>query len=212
MILITGANRGIGQALTEHWRAEGAHVLGTCRSAPPAENGWVQMDVTQPEAIRQAADTLAGKPVDLLVCNAGVYLEKGHTLETGYTADLWARTFAVNVTGVFLTVQAFLPNLRMSESPRIAIIGSMMASHTRAPGGAYIYRSSKAAVLSLGRNLSADLAAEGIAVGVYEPGWVQTDMGGSEATYTIAQSVAMLARNIAALNMKTTAKIMAAKP
>ena len=55
-------------------------------------------------------------------------------------------------------------------------------------GGSYIYRASKAAALNLGRNLAADLRSDGIAVGIYHPGWVQTDMGGSSADITVDQA------------------------
>ena len=74
---------------------------------------------------------------------------------------MWAETFAVNVTGVFLAVQAFLPQLRAAPAGKIAIIGSQMGSDTRAPGGSFIYRASKAAALNLGRNLAADLQPRG---------------------------------------------------
>lgn len=116
------------------------------------------------------AKDLSGKPIDLLICNAGVYLDKGHVMAGGYPAQIWADSFATNVTGVFLTVQNLLPNLRLASHAKIAIISSKMASDTLAPGGAYLYRASKAAVLNLGRNLASDLKAEGIAVGIYHPG------------------------------------------
>ncbi len=107
-ILITGASRGIGAGLAAHYEAMGAEVIGTGRSVAAA----LQLDVTRPDSHAEMAQALEGKPIDLLVCNAGVYLDKGHDLETGYGADIWAQTFAANVTGVFLTVQTLLPNLR----------------------------------------------------------------------------------------------------
>ncbi|MBY5931903.1 SDR family NAD(P)-dependent oxidoreductase [Tateyamaria omphalii] len=198
-ILITGATRGIGAGLAAAYRAQGHDVTGTGRSS----GAEVTLDVTQPQDHRAMAAQLAGRPIDLLVCNAGVYLDKGNDLETGYAADLWAQTFAANVTGVFLTVQTLLPNLRAAPAPRIAIISSQMASHTRAPGGSYIYRASKAAVLNLGRNLSSDLAGE-VAVGIYHPGWVQTDMGGGAADITVDEAVVGLMQRFAALNHETT--------
>ena len=176
-ILITGANRGIGQGLLTNYAAQGEVVIGTARHPQP---GLVACDVTDPASVAALPKALGGRPLDLLVCNAGVYLDKGQPLDTGYAANLWAETFAVNVSGVFLCVQALLPALRAARG-RIAILSSQMASHTRAPGGSYIYRASKAAVLNLGRNLATDLRPEGIAVGIYHPGWVRTDMGGPAA-------------------------------
>jgi NAD(P)-dependent dehydrogenase (short-subunit alcohol dehydrogenase family) len=108
------------------------------------------------------------------------------------------------VTGVFLSVQAFLPHLARATAPRIAIIASQMGSSTRAPGGSYIYRASKAAAINLGRNLATDLKPRGIAVGVYHPGWVQTDMGGASAEITTAKAVAGLVARFAALDLART--------
>jgi len=198
-ILITGASRGIGAGLSAHYKDAGHTVFGTGRSSV-AE---VTLDVTQPSAHTAMAAQLADLPLDLVVCNAGVFLDRGDALDTGYAADLWAQTFAANVTGVFLTIQALLPNLRLSAAPKIAIISSQMASHTHAPGGSYIYRASKAAVLNLGRNLAADLAGE-IAVGIYHPGWVQTDMGGATAAITVDESVAGLVARFADLSHDST--------
>ncbi len=148
------------------------------------------------------ARKLDGQSVDLLICNAGVYLDKGQTID-GYPAEMWDQTFAANVTGVFLTIQPLLPNLRAARG-KIAIISSQMASHTRAPGGSYIYRASKAAVLNLGRNLAVDLKDDGIAVGIYHPGWVQTDMGGQAADITVSQAVAGLTERFDALSLNST--------
>lgn len=193
-ILITGATRGIGAGLAAHYRAAGHTVIGAGRSA----GAEMTLDVTQPKHHSAMAERLAGRAVDLLVCNAGVYLDKNDGLESGYSADTWAQTFAANVTGVFLTVQAVLPNLRASAAPKIAIISSQMASDTTAPGGSYIYRASKAAALNLGRNLAADLRGE-VPVGIYHPGWVQTDMGSAMADITVDESVTGLVARFEAL-------------
>lgn len=200
-ILITGASRGIGKALADGYRAAGAAVIGTGRSETA---GLYQLDVTNPAAITALAETVGDQAIDLLVCNAGVYADKGQSLEQGYPAGMWADGFATNVTGVFLTVQAFLPHLRRAKAGKIAIISSQMASHTRAPGGSYIYRASKAAALNLGRNLATDLAHEGISVGIYHPGWVRTDMGGSAAEVAVEESAAGLMARFAALGPATT--------
>ncbi|MEO5621459.1 MAG: SDR family NAD(P)-dependent oxidoreductase [Cypionkella sp.] len=198
-VLITGANRGIGAGLLAHYRSQGIVAQGTARRA---SEDLLSLDVTEPASVTALAAQISG-PLDLLVCNAGLYADKGQSLATGYAPELWAQSFATNVTGVFLTIQAFLPHLRAAKG-KIAIISSQMASDTKAPGGSYIYRASKAAALNLGRNLAADLAPEGIAVGIYHPGWVQTDMGGASASITVEQSVAGLAARFAELSLETT--------
>lgn len=198
--LITGANRGIGAALSTQLRSAGHKVTGTSR----AGGDFLPLDVRDAASQSAMAKALDAQPVDLLVCNAGVYLDKGQNLADGYPADMWADSFATNVTGVFLTVQSLLPNLQLSDTPKIAILSSQMASHTRAPGGSYIYRASKAAALNLGRNLATDLAHIGIAVGIYHPGWVKTDMGGAQADISLEESAAGLLTRFEALSLQTT--------
>lgn len=199
-VLITGANRGIGAALAQGHGARGDQVMATARSG----SGFLPLDVTDTAAHAALAMTLKGQTVDTLICNAGVFLDRGQTLTDGYGSDLWAQSFAVNVTGVFLTVQNLMPNLRLSGTPKIAIISSQMGSDERAPGGSYIYRASKAAALNLGRNLAADLKPQGIAVGIYHPGWVRTDMGGNSADISEQEAAAGLIGRIDALSMQTT--------
>ena len=203
-IVITGSNRGIGRALFDHYSVAGAGVVGTARGDPPPGGEWVSLDVTDTASLCEAAGALRSRPVSLLVCNAGVYLDKGQPLDGGYPAAMWAETFAANVTGVFLTIQALMPNLRAAPGAKIAIISSQMASQEKAPGGSYIYRASKAAALNLGRNLAADLRSEGIAVGIYHPGWVRTDMGGGGADISMRDSAIGLAEHFADLSLDTT--------
>lgn len=199
-VVITGANRGIGQALDSRFRARGDSVTATARKG----GEYVPLDVARPESFGALTGALDSRPVDLLVCNAGVYLDKGQSLADGYPAQMWADTMAVNVTGVFLTVQNLLPNLQLAEAPKVAIISSIMASDERAPGGSYIYRASKAAVLNLGRNLAVDLEHIGIAVGIYHPGWVTTDMGGAAADIGVDESADGLVERFDGLSLDET--------
>ena len=198
-ILITGGNRGIGAAMADRYRDEGREVLATARDG----SADLVLDVSDPASVGAMAEQVEG-PLDLLVCNAGVYLDKGHALGSGYGPRVWAESFAVNVTGVFLVIEALLPRLRQAAGAKIAIISSQMASQERAPGGSYVYRASKAAVLNLGRNLATDLKSEGIAVGIYHPGWVQTDMGGAAAEITVDQAAEGLMARFSALSVATT--------
>jgi NAD(P)-dependent dehydrogenase (short-subunit alcohol dehydrogenase family) len=85
----------------------------------------------------------------------------------------------------------------------VAILSSRLGSNMHAGGGSYIYRASKAAVTNLGRNLASDLAPRGIAVGIYHPGWVRTDMGGTGAEISPEESVAGLVARFDALSVET---------
>ena len=197
-VLITGANRGIGAELASLYANAGDTVLSTSRAG---QDGCTKLDVTDQASVVSAAQSMDA-PIDVLICNAGVFLDRGQSLEDGFAPDLWADTFAANVTGVFTTIQAFLPKLQ--DGSKIAIIASQMGSSERAGGRSYIYRSSKAAAANLAANLAVDLKPRGIAVGAYHPGWVITDMGGSDAAVTVQASAAGLVTRFAQLNLDTT--------
>jgi len=204
-VLITGANRGIGAALAGEALAAGHQVIGTARNIAGlgAEIEWVALDVTAPESVAAFAGIMAGRPLDVLVCNAGIYPDKSCRSPAEFTRDIWETALATNVTGVWLSLQAVLDNL-LATKGKIAIISSAMASSARAPGGAYAYRASKAAATNLARNLAADLQSAGVAVGSYHPGWVRTDMGGDSADISVAQSASGLWARIEALSLGTT--------
>ncbi len=132
-ILITGANRGIGRALFDRYRDRGGdQIIGTARAGDP----FTPLEVTDPPASHAAlARRLDGRTIGLLICNAGVYPDKGMALEGGYAPEVWAEAFAVNITGVFLTIQTLLPNLRAAGG-KVAILSSIMPvppAHRAAP-------------------------------------------------------------------------------
>lgn len=198
-VVVTGSSRGIGRELKTRLAARGDRVTGTSRD----HSSGTRLDVSEPGQQARFAAQIKGDPVDLLICNAGVYLDKTMSI-SDYTAEVWAKSLAVNVTGVFLSVQAMLPNLKLASAPKIAIISSQMASHARAPGGSYAYRASKAAALNIGRNLATDLKPEGVAVGIYHPGWVRTDMGGDEGDISVEESAEGLMQQFDELTLETS--------
>lgn len=198
--LITGANRGIGRAMMDVLHARGDAVTGTTRDTPEGA-GFKQADVTDAASLARIAKGYG--TLDLLICNAGVYLDKGHDIGTGYGPQVWADSFAVNVTGVYMTVEAMLPAITAAGG-KIAIISSQMGSSERANGNGLIYRASKAAALNLGRNLAVALEPKGIAVGIYHPGWVRTDMGGTSADISTEEAASGLIARFDALSMDTT--------
>lgn len=203
-ILITGANRGIGRALAKEWQSAGKKVIQTARNSA----GMETLDVADPSSIKQLAKRLEGRPISTLVCNAGVSLDKFDEMDSGYSPEHWAQSFAVNVTGVFLVVQALLPNLQANTdaggASKIAIIASQMGSQNSPAGNRFIYRASKAATINLGRNLAVSLKGDGIAVGIYHPGWVATDMGGGSAELTLEEIIPGLRKQIDGLTISET--------
>ena len=213
--LITGANRGIGLELAKHYAKSGATVLATARDpaqatalqALTAEHRSLEilpLDVTDVGSIEKLAAMLKGRAIDRLIANAGVIGPRGGLDDAANTAQLWADVLAVNVTGVFFTVRALSANVAAAQGGKIAIISSRMGSSTAAAGSSYLYRASKAAAANLGANFATELKPKGVAVGVYHPGWVKTDMGGQGADIAPAVSAAGLAARIEHLSLAST--------
>jgi NAD(P)-dependent dehydrogenase (short-subunit alcohol dehydrogenase family) len=98
------------------------------------------------------------------------------TLETVNLAKL-QKTFAVNTFGPLLLTQALLPNISASQNPKIAVVSSRVGSMAdNSSGGAYSYRSSKAAVNALFKSMSVDLKEKSVPVIILHPGIVKTNL------------------------------------
>ena len=110
--------------------------------------------------------------------------------------------FSVNVFAPLCLAEAFVAHVARSERKQILIMSSLMGSITETSGGSYIYRTSKAAVNMVAKNLSVDLAGQGITVVAFHPGWVQTDMGGPQALIDVSESVQGLWQLIGGLTAK----------
>jgi NAD(P)-dependent dehydrogenase (short-subunit alcohol dehydrogenase family) len=192
-VLITGANRGIGLEFARQYQAKGYEVIATARRPEEAKElkslkvRVEPLDVTDPQSVSALSKKLAGHPIDLLINNAGVLLDRDSSLETLDFDDL-TYSFAVNAAGPMRMSQALLPNMRAGKLKRIVHISSQMGSIQNNSGGSYTYRASKAALNQLNKTMSMELGKEGFVSVVMHPGWVRTDMGGSMATYTPEQS------------------------
>ena len=204
-VLITGANRGIGLEFAKQYAAEGAHVIACCRAPNKAEalNALAKtagaevmvLDVTSPKSVAGLKSALAGRPIDIVINNAGVGGPRNEAKGT-IDFDAWVETLKTNSVAPMLVSLALHDNLKAGKLKKLITITSMMGSIANHGGGAYAYRASKAAVNSVMHGLSKDWAKDGIVVGIYHPGWVKTDMGGEGATLDIptgARTSVMLA-------------------
>jgi NAD(P)-dependent dehydrogenase (short-subunit alcohol dehydrogenase family) len=207
--LITGANRGLGLEFTRQYAAEGWHVIATCRqpqsavalAAIPGNVRLEALDVTDFTAIAALADRLGGEPMDLLINNAGVY-GPSQVRYDQIDPAVWADVLAVNAISPLVVSAAFVPAVMKGAHRKIVSLTSLMGSIAdNSSGGAYYYRSSKAALNAAMRSLAIDLKGQGIIVAVLHPGWVRTDMGGPKAPLDAETSVKGLRRVIAGLNL-----------
>jgi NAD(P)-dependent dehydrogenase (short-subunit alcohol dehydrogenase family) len=211
-VLITGAGRGIGLELARLYADRGDTVIGTVRSPEKAAAltalgagvTVLPLDVTDEASHATLARTLAGRPIDILIANAGILGARGGLDDPTNTAALWTAHMATNVMGVFFTARTLAANVAAAKG-RIAIISSRMGSSAAAGGNTYAYRASKAAAANLAANLAAELKPKGVAVAAYHPGWVRTDMGGPSAAIDPVTSARGLVTRIDALSLATTA-------
>ena len=151
---------------------------------------------------------LGGRPIDLLINNAGIYGPDSDQLGR-FDYGAWERVLAVNTLGPLRVTEALLPNLRAGSKRTVATLTSAMGSIAdNTSGGALFYRSSKAALNAAMKTLAIALRSERFTVVVLHPGWVRTDMGGPAATLDVATSAAGLIEVIAGLAPADTGRFL----
>lgn len=205
--MITGANRGIGLALTTALLGRGDYVIAAARDPDGAalkvladkHPGLVTplaLDVTLDRSVAAAKAALGARPVDVLVNNAGIYGPRDRQSALDMDFEAWREVFEVNVYAPLRVAQAFLPNVEASTGRKIVTISSQMGSLSRNPSGSVAYRSSKAAVNMTMVVFTNEVRERGVGVYLFHPGWVQTDMGGAGADIAPSQSATGLIRTI----------------
>lgn len=208
--LVTGANRGIGYEYCKQIKARGDEVIAVCReSSNELDQLSVQIetgiDISSDSSIEKLTQALSGKPIDVLINNAGIYRQSnlGDLNVEGIREQ-----FEVNAIAPLKLTQALLPNLKASQaSPvKVAIMTSRMGSIAdNTSGGTYGYRMSKAAVSMAGKSLSQDLETDGIAVAILHPGLVSTGMTNFNSSgISPEESVKGLLARIDALDLENT--------
>jgi NAD(P)-dependent dehydrogenase (short-subunit alcohol dehydrogenase family) len=217
-VFITGANRGVGLALAQHYAAAGWEVIASCRHPEKAmelqglreryaDSVSVQpLDVTDADSIQRLATTFPTAHIDVLICNAGIYLGRDQSPGSINYAD-WAAIMDTNVFGVMRTVEAFLPYLEKGSSKTIGLMTSKMGCIAdNSSGGSYLYRSSKSALNAIGKSLAIDLAPKAVNVLLLHPGWVRTDMGGPGGLISAGESASGLAEVLGSASPDTSGK------
>lgn len=228
-VLITGASSGLGLEFARQYTEADWTVFATCRDPDrvPALRQlvghlWIyRLDVTAADQIVGLATAVRGRPIDLLIHNAGVTgREPAGTSETGSfrtgvpaldaaTAEGCLEAFRVNALGPLQLTAALLANLIAGRQRKLILISSGLASITDdTAGGHYAYRMSKAAANMAFRTLAADLEPLGIAAIALCPGWVRTRIGGGGAPIAPAEAVVRLRRQIDRLSVSDSGRFL----
>jgi NAD(P)-dependent dehydrogenase (short-subunit alcohol dehydrogenase family) len=180
---VTGAARGIGRAVAERLRSDGmaigvndldpATTTATAR-ALGREAIALPGDVSDAASVRAMVERLLGRfgRIDVLVTCAGVLYP---TRFEQISEAEWRRTLDVNLTAVFLSMQAVAPSMRARRYGRIVNVSSTAGKSVSTLGGAH-YTASKAGVLGLTRAAAKELAPHGVTVNAVCPGLIDTEM------------------------------------
>ena len=184
VILITGANGGLGQAIARSFLAESPDnvlCLGVHRNRQQAEGlardfsgrcACLDLDVTQPSSWQKAIELIISRHqrLDVLVNNAGRHADN---LLANIPLEDWENILATNLNGVFHGCQAVLPTMISQRSGRIINVASLSA--LLAPPGQTNYAAAKAGVVALTQSLAKEVARMNITVNVVCPGFVDTE-------------------------------------
>lgn len=179
-VWITGASRGIGEALVRRLCADGHEVIGSARSRHRLEalavaTGMIpwQLDVTDHEAVGASVAGIEEEigPIDLAVLNAGTH-EPVHA--EAFTARGLRELVELNLFGTARCLEALMPRMIGRKAGHIAVVGSL-AGYRGLPTAAY-YGAGKAAVINMTEALKFDLDRHGVRIQLIEPGFVRTPL------------------------------------
>lgn len=201
--LVTGANKGIGFEVARELARLGLRVFlgarnpAAGRAAADKLNAagsvsFLEIDVSNVDSIQRAAKDVARETdrLDVLVNNAGVLLDEDKDALT-ITPEIFETTLRTNTLGPWLVAQAFVSLLKKSTAPRIVNVSSGGGQlEDGADGWAPAYCVSKTALNGVTVQLAAALPK--FAVNSVCPGWVRTDMGGENATRSVAEGAATI--------------------
>lgn len=174
-VLVTGGNRGIGLAIARAFAAAGDDVVVTHRSGEPPEGlRGVRCEVTDSASVDAAfteAEEMLGRPVEVLVANAGITRD---TLLMRMSDDDFEAVVDTNLTGAFRCARRAAKGMIRARRGRIILISSVVGLYG-SPGQTN-YAASKAGLVGLARSITRELGGRGITANVVAPGFIETEM------------------------------------
>jgi len=207
--LVTGANRGLGFEICRQLGGQGHTVIVASRDSDKGEAAaaklrdegidahGLQLDVVDSASIAAAVDTVAKQfgVLDVLVNNAGTFVEEWGTLPSAVTVAQMRETFETNFFGPLEILRAFIPLMRKSKAGRVVNISSDMGSLANINNPESIvynvmgpaYQASKVAINALTTLFAKEFKDTNFKVNSASPGWSRTDMGGEEAPLSPAE-------------------------
>ena len=223
-VVITGANRGLGLALTKRHGEAGDCVFAGCRSPEDADDlralahvTTLPLDVTDAGSIQAFANAVAeyADHVDVLINNAGSNAtafggDAAHSGVLELDPEHFRAQMEVNAIGPMLVSRGLLDLLHRSAHGRIVNISSQLGALAL---GAQMrrdigYNASKAALNMITVALAGTLEADGIVAVALHPGWVQTDMGGSTAPLSAGESAAAIFDTVSGLSAADSGRFL----
>ena len=208
-VLVIGASRGLGFALVEEWLGRGWRVIATARRSSteldklgtrfPGSLEVEKVDINEGDAVRALRQRLGGRRLDVLFINAGI----ARAIEQSPVSASEQDFLDMMLTNAFSPVRAAeaLGDL-VPGGGAIAVMTSELGSIENATGFWQLYSSSKAALNMLMKGYAAKHEDDGHALLLVAPGWVRTEMGGSDATLSVGESIPLVVDMIEANRRK----------
>lgn len=198
-ILLVGASRGLGLAMAKEFVKKRWRVVGTVRGS-----GWTELhdiaeahadqvtierlDITQSDQISGLRERLSGSAFDMLFVNAGAANHNQAETIAETSTDEFVRVMLVNALGVMRTVEGLQDLVRPAGLIGVMSSGQgSIANNTK--GGHEVYRGSKAALNQYMRSYAARCSDDPRAMVLMAPGWIHTELGGPEATFSIEETI-----------------------
>jgi NAD(P)-dependent dehydrogenase (short-subunit alcohol dehydrogenase family) len=204
-VLLIGASRGLGLAISSQYLRNGAHVVATVRGAARTALHDLRdefgdqleiehVDITIPQEVQALRDRLADRQFELLFVNAGI-TNAEHETSLWVTAEDFASLMITNALSPMRAVEELQPLVPTTGTVAVMSSGQgSIANNTR--GGFELYRASKSALNQLMRSYAARNANDPRTLLLMAPGWVKTELGGPNAKLTIDESIPHLVKTV----------------